>query len=105
MPCKPIFKTRPGQPASATSKLLPPPRMNNGRFREREKDSASCTSVALVASTKYLAGPPILKVVSGASGMFSCSNTNNFHYTHRHSGTHPLCGYLRSEERRVGKEC
>src|ERR1039458_3906743 len=78
MPGSAIFNTSPGQPVSATTRLLPPPRTNRGRSRERANVAACCTSPIFLASTKYLAGPPILMVVSGASGMFSSRSTNHF---------------------------
>src|ERR1039458_2319366 len=78
MPGSAIFNTSPGQPVSATTRLLPPPRTNRGRSRERANVAACCTSPIFLASTKYLAGPPILMVVSGASGMFSSTSTDHF---------------------------
>src|SRR5580704_2387469 len=92
MPGTETFKTRPGQPASATSRLLPPPRTNKGRLREWANVTASCTSPIFLASTKYLAGPPILKVVSGASGMFSSRSTNHFQIYTAAGVRAPACG-------------
>src|ERR1022692_2139219 len=88
MPSTATFSTSPDQPASATTRLLPPPRTKRGRSRERANVTASRTSPTSLASTKYLAGPPISLVVNGASGMFSSSCTNHFHLTHRQEHAH-----------------
>src|SRR4029077_3437451 len=81
MPGAAIFRTKPGQPLSATTRLLPPPRTKRGWFFDCAKLTASCTSAADFASTKKRAGPPRRKVVRGASGTFSWSSMDDFQYT------------------------
>src|SRR4051812_27897506 len=60
----PIWITRPGQPASRTTRFEPPP-----RIRTRSSvPSASCSSLVEVTRVNARAGPPIPRVVFGPSG-------------------------------------
>src|SRR5579864_565952 len=70
-PATATLRTSPGQPASETTKLLPPPRTKTSSFCSCAYDRASTISDSLRASAKYLAGPPTCKVVYEARGMFS----------------------------------
>src|SRR3989344_3746904 len=58
-------------PSSGTSTLLPPASTTNLIPFSFAHASASRISSSVFTSTKYFAGPPIAKVVSGASGTFS----------------------------------
>src|SRR5271157_148907 len=71
MPCNLTRITRPSNPASETSRLLPPPSTKSATPRSPAQASASAISSSLEASTNQRAGPPMPKVVKGASGLFS----------------------------------
>ena len=73
MPRRSICRTTPSNPSSAISTLLPPPRMKSGSFCEAVQESASRISSTVSARMKILAGPPMPRVVKGASGTFRCS--------------------------------
>ena len=63
--------TSASSPASGTSTLLPPASTTSRIPLSFAHCTASRISSSLRALTTYLAGPPISKVVSGASGTFS----------------------------------
>ena len=67
MPRSAMCRTRPGKPLSRTSRLLPPPRTKSGRLRSRAHATAAAMSSSLAAVAKNCAGPPMPKVVYGAS--------------------------------------
>src|SRR5262249_53658449 len=69
--------TRPGNPSSATTMLLPPPSTNSGRLRVRAHSTPTARAPALVISAKYFAAPPIPGVVRGARGVFVFSDCSN----------------------------
>src|SRR5258708_5874487 len=78
MPEMATCRTSPGQPESATTRLLPQPRMKSARFLASANVTASCTSAADLASTKKRAGPPNRNVVNGAMEIFSWSSMDLF---------------------------
>src|ERR1022692_947862 len=65
--------TVPGKPASATTRLLPPPRTNTGSPRWSASLTVSMTCWSVPASMKRAAGPPRPSVVYPAS--VTCSRT------------------------------
>src|SRR5688572_27641350 len=60
--------TRPSKPASAITRLLPPPRTNSGAPFDLLQRCARSTSSTVRARSSHRAGPPTPSVVSGASG-------------------------------------
>src|SRR5437868_13460809 len=71
MPLIPTCSTSPRQPASETSRLLPPPSTKRGSECLRAWSTAAATSNSDSACAYQRAGPPTLKVVKGANGTFS----------------------------------
>src|SRR5208282_2572868 len=77
----PIRSTSPLNPASETSRLLPPPSTKSGSARSLAQGTASTISSSLAAWTNQRAGPPMPKVVKGASGLFSSRSTDQGYTT------------------------
>src|SRR5688572_14280598 len=63
--------TSPGNPESEKTRLVPLPRMKTGTPHCLAQARASENSAALAGSQKWRAGPPTLKEMRGARGMFS----------------------------------
>src|SRR5262249_42942098 len=70
-----ICSTRPSNPSSAITRLLPPPSTNSGTPRASAHSFASKTSSTLAARANQRAAPPIPGVLSGASA--TCSRASN----------------------------
>ncbi len=69
-----MCRTSPSQPASETTRLLPPLSTKRRTRFARANATASSTSLWLRARTRNFALPPTPSVVSGASGTFSCNS-------------------------------
>src|SRR5436309_6686842 len=80
-PRRATCRTRPSNPSSAITRLLPPPSTNNGAPRAAAHPCAAITSLIEVARANHRAAPPTPSVLSGASGT-PCSGGSN--------GTQPL---------------
>src|SRR5207253_1988388 len=63
--------TSPSNPESATTTLLPPPSTKSGRLLECAHCIPASSASVVATSAKYLAGPPMPRVVIEASGTFS----------------------------------
>ena len=62
------WTTVPGKPASATTRLLPPPRTSSGSPRSSAARTWATSSTSSAASANRWAGPPRRSVVCPASG-------------------------------------
>jgi len=67
----------PSNPASAITRLLPPPTISTGSPRRSAARTASTASWSVRAVTSRAAGPPSRSVVRGASGEFSVTCTDS----------------------------
>jgi len=66
-PANPACTTVPGNPSSATTRLLPPPRTSTGSAARSAARTALTSSSSLPAAMKRAAGPPRRSVVWSAS--------------------------------------
>src|ERR1039458_4354697 len=92
MPRNPTCSTRPSNPASETSKLLPPPNTNSATPHSQAQAAASAISSSLAASTNQRAGPPMPKVVKGASSLFSSRSIKTRLYQEGYARQPPAWG-------------